>query len=153
MVGMSRLAYEPSTALRPLAPIIGRWATRGETTAADGKPAQSIVGLDTYEWMGGGQFVVHHVHVRMGDEPVEAIEMIGEPDGGAFMVRSFDQAGAYGEMRATIDEAGTFSFVGSDLRALLEIAGDGESMKARWERRTDVGDWTHLMELSFTRLS
>ena len=58
-----------------------------------------IIGTDIYEWFADGRFLMHRVHVRVGDQPVEAIEFIGEPDDGAFTMRSFDNEGAVGVMR------------------------------------------------------
>jgi hypothetical protein len=57
--------------------IAGRWATDGHVIA---DPAVPVTGFDTYEVLAGGYFLVHHVDVQAGDRPVQAIEIIGEPD-------------------------------------------------------------------------
>ena len=67
-------------------------------------------------------------------------------------MRSFDNEGSVGVMRATVDDSGVWSFVGDNTRSTMEIAADGETMRARWERLAD-GTWTHWMDMSFTRLS
>ena len=43
-------------------------------------PDIPVAGTDTYEVLPGGYFLVHHVDVTVGDKPVRAIEIIGEPD-------------------------------------------------------------------------
>ena len=90
--------------------IAGRWQTSGHVI---GEPAIPVVGTDIYELLPGGHFLVHHVDVTVGDLPVRAIEIIGEPDGsGGYLARSFDSEGDTEVMRVTIDDDGVFRFAG-----------------------------------------
>ena len=57
--------------------IAGRWATSGHVIA---EPPVPVVGTDIYEILDGGYFLVHHVDVTVGEHPVRAVEIIGEPD-------------------------------------------------------------------------
>jgi hypothetical protein len=124
-------------------PLIGSWASSGRTVDGVG-----IEGSDVYEWLPGGQFVVHRVDVRMGGEQVDVLEMIGERDGEAFLMRSFDNHGGTALMRATVDDAGVWTFAGPTQRATLVVAGS--TMSARWEREVD-GAWEHWMDMEFRR--
>jgi hypothetical protein len=126
-------------------PLIGSWASSGRTVEA-----VEIEGTDVYEWLPGRQFVLHRVDVRMGGEQVDVFEVIGERDGEAFLMRSFDRHGGTAVMRATVDDAGVWTFAGPAERATLVVAPDGESMSARWERVRD-GSWEHWMEMGFRR--
>jgi hypothetical protein len=125
------------------APLIGSWASSGRTVFGVG-----IEGSDVYEWLPGRRFVVHHVDVRMGGEQVNVLEMIGERDGEAFLMRSFDNHGGTALMRATVDDAGVWTFAGPTERATL-VAADS-TMSARWEREVD-GAWEHWMDMEFRR--
>ena len=149
---MPKLNNRPRPGLEALEPICGRWASEGRTVASDAEPSIRIVGTDIYEWFADGQFLLHRVHVRFGDQPVEAIELFGEPHDGAITMRSFDNEGAVGVMLATVDDDGVWRFVGDSTRTTLAIKPDGEAMTARWERLTD-DTWTHWMDMTFTRLS
>ena len=60
--------------------IAGRCHTSGHVIA---EPKIPVVGTDTYEVLPGGYFLVHHVDVTVGERPVRAIEIIGEPDAGS----------------------------------------------------------------------
>jgi hypothetical protein len=40
-------------------------------------PRETKEALDTYEWLPGGFFLLHRVDGLMGDEPVQAVEIIG----------------------------------------------------------------------------
>jgi hypothetical protein len=128
-------------------PLIGSWASSGHTL----DPVVDIEGTDVYEWLPGRQFVVHTVDVRMGGEQVDVLEVIGERDGDAVLMRSFDHAGGTALMRATVED-GVWTFAGPTERATLVVAGDGASMSARWERSRDDGaTWEHWMDMRFHR--
>jgi hypothetical protein len=146
--------------------IAGRWQTSGHVIA---DPEIPVAGTDTYDVLPGGYFLVHHVDVTVGEHPVRAIEIIGEPDdvGGGFLSRSFDSDGNAELMRVTIDDSGVFHFTGgaevapaaqpanaptARVRSTLAIAGDGQSMSALWERSEDGTDWQRWMDISFRRI-
>jgi hypothetical protein len=131
-------------------PLIGSWASSGRTVERAGQPSVSIAGSDVYEWLPGRHFIVHRVDVRMGDDQVDVLEVIGEPDGDGYLMRSFDHAGATALARATVDDRGVWTFTGPTERATLVIAEDGDSMAATWERTTPSG-WEHWMDMWFRR--
>lgn len=127
-----------------------------------------VAGTDIYEVLPGGYFLLHHVDVTVGEQPVRAIEIIGEPDaaGGGYVARSFDSEGNAELMRVTIDEDGVFHFTGgaqvaqaaqptdaatAQVRSTLTIAEDRDSMSALWERSEDGTNWQPWMDISFTR--
>jgi hypothetical protein len=144
--------------------IAGRWTTSGHVI---GEPRIPVVGTDTYEVLAGGYFIVHHVDVTVGEQPVRAIEIIGESDpAGGYVARSFDSEGNAEMMRVTIDEDGVFHFAGgpdiasaaqpSDastarVRSALTVADGRRSMTALWERSEDGINWHRWMDISFTR--
>jgi hypothetical protein len=145
--------------------IAGRWQTSGRVID---EPEIPVVGTDTYEVLQGGYFLVHHVDVTVGEHPVRAIEIIGEPDAvsGGFLSRSFDSDGNTELMRVTIDDDGVFHFTGgaevasaaqplevptARVRSTLTVAEDGQSMNAVWERSEDGTNWQRWMDISFRR--
>jgi hypothetical protein len=134
-----------ATDMRAWEPIIGSWAPSGQTVDGVG-----IEGSDVYEWLPGRQFVVHRVDVRMGGEQVDVLEVIGERDGDALLMRSFDHSGGTALMRATVDDAGIWTFAGPAARATLVVADS--TMSAKWERNVD-GAWEHWMDMEFRRTS
>lgn len=91
--------------------IAGRWQTSGHVID---EPTIPVAGTDTYEVLPGGYFLLHHVDVTVGDKPVRAIEIIGEPDAasGGFLAPSFDDDGNTELMHVTIDDHGVFHFTG-----------------------------------------
>lgn len=149
---------------RQLHAIAGRWATEG--TVVGDSPIR-VTGSDIYDVLPGGHFLVHHVDVTVGDQPVQAIEIIGEldPDSDAFLARSFDNEGNAELMRVTVDDHGVFHFTGgaeiaktaqpgdaptARVRSTLRVAEDGQSMAALWERSEDGETWQTWMDMHFT---
>jgi hypothetical protein len=145
--------------------IVGRWQTSGYVI---GEPDLPVVGVDNYEVLPGGFFVVHYVDVIVGDRHVQAIEIIGEPDteSDGFLARSFDSDGNTELMLVMIDDDGVFHFTGGPevapaaqppdvptarVRSTLTIAQDGQSMTALWELSDDGTNWQPWMDISFTR--
>ncbi len=153
---------ETSTPDQRLWSIAGQWRTSGHVI---GDPTIRVVGTDIYELLPGGHFLVHHVDVAVGDQPVRAIEIIGEPDGrGGYLARSFDSAGDAELMHLTIDDDGVFHFAGGGdvasaaqptgvptawVRSTLTIAPDRQSMTALWERSDDGTTWQPWMDIAF----
>lgn len=113
----------PAEALRPFETIIGRWKTSGSVLDEHGAPVTTINGTDEYEWMVGGHWVIHRVDVMMGEDHVQALELIGEYD---------DETNSY-SMRA---------FDGSSMTALWERELDN-----------GPGRWTRWMEMHFDPIS
>ena len=150
-----------------LGAIAGRWLTDGYVVGDDPVP---VIGTDTYTLLDGGHFLVHEVDVRVGDQPVRAIEVIGEPgpSEGELLARSYDSLGAMTLMRVHIDDDGIWRFEGGadvapaarrarhtadpePVRSALRVDPDGEGMIALWERSDDGVTWRPWMEIRFTR--
>jgi Protein of unknown function (DUF1579) len=143
--------------------ITGRWRTLGHVVA---EPPIPVRGTDTYELLAGGHFLVHHVDVTVGDEPLQAIEIIGEHDGETYLARSFDSNGTAELMHLTIDDQGAFHFSGGGdvastarptdaqttrVRSTLTVAADRQTMSAHWERSDDGVTCQDWMNITFTR--
>lgn len=135
--------------------LIGTWRTRGELFGDDGSTAiATIDGTDAYEWL-GRCFVIHRVDVQMGDDRVEALEMIGPYDAEAavYPTRAYDNQGGIHVSTATVDDEGVWTFGADGAKATLWIADGGQSMRAEWVRTDSAGatgrPW---MQLRFTRL-
>ncbi|MER5423360.1 DUF1579 family protein [Streptosporangium roseum] len=152
------MTHNPMTPIenKRLDALVGRWRSRGQMVPTDpSDPAIEIAGSDTYEWLTGGFFLLHRVAVRIGDDQVEVVEMIGpyDPATGTYPMRSFDNHGAFVTMQASVADDGVWTFAGDTERATLVIADDRATMSATWERADDTTTWHPWMTMSFTRLS
>lgn len=141
--------------MRAFETIVGRWRTSGTAFDEQGEPVAIIDGTDEYEWMPGGRWIVHRVDVRMGDDHVQALELIGEHDAvtDTYAMRAFDGSGAYGRMTANLNADGSWTFLGDGMRSTLWPSKDKSSMTARWERQDESGSWIHWMDMRFVAMA
>jgi hypothetical protein len=115
-------APTPSPQARRLGALLGRWRSEGYIV---GDPPVPITGTDTYEWLAGGFFLVHHVDVVIGQQQVQALELLGEydPTTDSFTARAYDNQGNVTVMRARVDEQGVWRFSGGgDVAAVARPA-------------------------------
>ena len=145
-------APAPGPEIQRLGALVGRWRSEGHVVAEVPVP---ITGTDIYEWLPGGFFLVHRVDVMIGQERVQALELIGEydPATDSFTARSYDNLGSVTVMRARVDEQGVWRFTGGGdvaavarpassgaggaVRSTLRVKADRSAMTARWERSDD----------------
>jgi hypothetical protein len=160
-------APAPGPEIQRLGALVGRWRSEGHIVGEDPVP---ITGTDIYQWLPGGFFLVHHVDVVVGDQQVQAIELIGEydPSTDAFTGRAYDNLGNVTVMRARVDEQGVWRFTGGGdvapaarpastdagdaVRSTLTVNADRSGMTARWERSDDGASWQPWMDMTFTRM-
>jgi Protein of unknown function (DUF1579) len=147
---------------------VGRWRSEGHVVGDHPVP---ITGTDIYEWLPGGFFLVHDVDVMIGEQPVKALELIGEydPATDAFLARAYDNLGNITLMCAEVDDQGVWMFTGGGdvapvaqpaaadasgaVRSTLTVSSDRSGMTARWERSDDGARWQPWMDMTFTRMT
>jgi hypothetical protein len=165
--GRRSSAPTPGPEIQRLGALVGRWRSEGHIV---GEAPVSIKGTDVYEWLPGGFFLVHHVDVMIGEQPVQAIEIIGEydPTTDSFTARAYDNQGNVTIMRARVDDQGVWTFTGGGdiapaaqptsatgsgaVRSTLTVSPDGRRMAAKWERSDDGTTWQLWMDMTFTRM-
>jgi Protein of unknown function (DUF1579) len=163
----SNSAPVPSREIQRLGALVGRWRSEGYIV---GEVPIPITGTDIYEWLAGGFFLVHHVDVVIGEQPVQAIELIGEydPTTDSFTGRAYDNQGNITILRARVDEQGVWTFTGGGdvaavarpstadaggaVRSTLTVSPDRGTMTAKWERCDDGATWQPWMDMTFTRM-
>ena len=127
--------------------FVGRWKTAGRVLD-DGSV---IEGTDSYEWLAGKHFLVHHVDVRMGGEAMQGIEVIGrDAERDAYVAHSFDSQGAHTVMHMTLQD-GTWRFGNESMRFSGTFADDGQTITGRWEMRGEDGAWRPWMDVRLTK--
>jgi Protein of unknown function (DUF1579) len=159
-------AQAPGPEIRRLGALVGRWRSEGHIV---GEVPIPITGTDIYEWLPGGFFLVHHVDVMIGDQRVQAIELIEyDPTTDTFTGRAYDNQGDITILHARVDEHGVWTFTGGGdvaavarpstaaaggaVRSTLTVSPDRGSMTAKWERSDDGATWQDWMDMTFTRM-
>jgi len=157
----------PGPETQRLGALVGRWRSEGHVIA---DPPVPITGTDIYELLPGGFFLIHHVDVVIGQQTVQAIELIGEYDPGtdSFACRAYDNEGNVTIMHASVDDQGVWTFAGGGevaaaarpdradapgaVRSTLTVSTDGNAMTAKWERTNNRNVWQPWMDMTFTRM-
>ena len=57
--------------------FVGAWRLEGRQIDTDVGPAAEINGVERFEWLSGGFFLVHNFHAHVGEAKAACIEIIG----------------------------------------------------------------------------
>lgn len=144
-------APRPGPQHEALATLVGRWRTAGRVLAGPSTPEQEIAGIDTYEWLPGGFFLLHRVDVLIGGERVQALEVIGwDAERDAYFAHAYDDRGGREVMRAAFRD-GTWTFLGDASRFTGSFGEGGATLAGRWERR-EGDEWVPWMEVRLRKM-
>jgi len=143
---------KPGSRLKKLSFLIGKWHTEGEILQRVANSSKEIRGMDTYEWISAGFFILHRVDVFMGNERTEAIEIIGyDENRKSYFMKSFDSHGESIIMYADLVQAGVLKFGDDKMRANLTFNKNGNSMLAKWELSENGKTWKPWMVLKLKK--
>jgi hypothetical protein len=142
----------PASQMARYEPLIGTWRTSGEILGERGESAGRVEGWDLYDRL-GETYIIHRVSVDMDGQQVRAVEVIGPELGiGTAATRAFGHDGSEETSTSVIEAERVFTFGSEGARAQMEIAEDGATGTATWERSDDGGTtWRPWMRLRFTR--
>lgn len=144
-------ASKPGPEHKRLDAFVGTWNTQGRTNASPSAPAAAILGVDTYEWLDGGFFLVHRVDVRMGAKQIKGLELIGyDASNKTYRTHAFDSQGNYSTYRATVHD-GVWTFMGETERATVVLSDAGDTITVTWERSVDGLSWLPWMDMTLTK--
>lgn len=147
---MTNDATQPTPEHQLLDAFVGTWKTEGRIHGDSGSDLE-LTGTDRYEWLPGRFFLVHHVDVRLGDQPIQSIEVIGyDPSTRSYPMHSFDSRGSTTDMQATVQD-GTWRFTGETMRFTGGFAEDGNVIRGTWDQAKDDGTWRPWMDVILTR--
>ncbi|PBQ33829.1 hypothetical protein CNR22_19265 [Sphingobacteriaceae bacterium] len=152
MVKHNSSSKKAASQLKKLNFLIGVWHTSGRILNAPSASANTIRGMDSYEWVSSGAFILHRVDVFMGEERTEAVEIIGyDENRKSYFMKSFDSQGASLLMYATSEKPGVLVFGDKKMRATLKAGKASQSMKAIWEISENGKTWQPWMTLQLDK--
>jgi uncharacterized protein DUF1579 len=148
-------ASSPENAL--LNVFVGRWHTTGEVVASSPGPVTKIDALDTYEWLPGGYALIHYADSTVGDDRIQAIEIIGyDSSRRAYFGPFFDDQGGAGWEEIRVDGT-AWTWRGENVmgvkhhRATAIVSDDGNTITARHEQSSDGVNWQPWMNVTLAR--
>lgn len=140
--------------------FIGKWHMEGQQLAGPAGPAASISALQTYEWLEGGQFLIHRFDGHVGDSPAACVEIIGfEPERRCYRAHTFYNNGQMNVW--DIDLRGDQWRVLGDwnsgdrqmkVRCTTTFADDGQTMTSKWEHSSDGLRWQTFWDVSARKI-
>ncbi len=113
--------------------------------------------MDTYEWLPGGFFLLHHIDGRVGDDEVKGIEIIGyDAASRTYRTHFFDSRGNTGTEELTVRD-NIWTWAGSGVmgekahRCTSVLSDDGHTFTAHHERSSDGSNWSPWMDVKLTK--
>jgi hypothetical protein len=126
--------------------FLGVWRTEGTILPANGGLPEHLVASDVYEWFAGDKFMLHHVNGTMGANPVQALEIIRQDDGGNLLSHAIDNKGQYGEYKLRLDGR-SWTILGTSERFEGTFNADFTVLEGQWFAVSDTGSekpWMHI---------
>src|SRR6187549_972149 len=143
---------QPNNQLTKLSFLIGRWHTIGEVLQNIPNAPKVIRGMDTYEWISGGFFILHRVDVFIGNERTEGIEIIGyDKNQKSYFMKSFDNQGEATSMYAVLEKPGVLKLGDKKMQATLTANKSGNTMIAEWKLSENGKTWKPWMYITFSK--
>ncbi|UHA75754.1 DUF1579 family protein [Paenibacillus sp. 481] len=132
--------------------FVGKWNTEGLIKEGPSGATVRLKATDTYEWLPGGFFLIHHVDGYMGDAEVKAIEIIGyDASSQTYTTHSFDNQGINNTYQANLLDA-VWSIVGKTERFTGMFSDDGTTLTGSWERLSENSNWVPWMDIKLTKV-
>lgn len=140
--------------------FVGVWQLTGRQLSGLAGPSKSITGTESYDWLEGGHFLVHRLHVSVGDEASGALDIIGlDRPSGAYASRTYSHAGAvtdwrWRELSPTgwrIEGCATLGGELLGVRSTVELSDDGNAIDTIWEHQAGDRAWQKYWELRSVR--
>jgi hypothetical protein len=129
----------PSAELQLLNVFVGKWPTEGLSYGSGQSyenPYDSSVrwiGEESYQWLPGGFFLVHHFDGQVGDSPINGMEFIGyDAAGQTYTSHSFDNNGKILIGQRSFRD-GAWSYIGTDYRNTYVFSNNGNTMTIHWD--------------------
>src|SRR3954470_24210011 len=146
MVLMDMTERDP--ALEPFDALIGTWATEATHRLVDAV----VPGRVTFEWLGGGHFVIMRSHNEHEMFP-GAISVIGAPeDGDGLVMEYFDSRGVRRTYDVSFDD-GVLRIWRDDpeFAQRLEVVVENDGFVAQYQLARTAGDWRDDLRAVYRR--
>jgi len=129
--------------------LIGLWKTTGIIKSEH--EDLNLVGVDSYEWMLNGQYILHKADVKMGNEKSETFEIIKmDVTTKLATMYYFNSNGEDGTMSSKISN-GIFEINGDGLKFHGSIDTENTSIVGKWYSKNDKDEWVEFIELNLEK--
>ena len=148
LTGQSSAPRQPGPEHQKLSAFLGTWTFEGQSQTSPYGPAGKLISTDTYEWVPGGFFMIHHWDAIQGGAANKGVEILGyDTVTKAHTSRFFDNMGNSGSVKFAVSGntwTGTADSEvgGKPLKERGSITLTGDTMTVKWEY---INKWIRLV--------
>lgn len=129
--------------------LIGTWETSGQVHAANG--TVNLSGLDSYEFILGGNYILHKADVMIGNEKSETFEIISlNKKTGDAQMQYFNSKGESGVMTSEIN-GNEFQIIGDGIKFMGAINSENTELTGQWLIQKENKNWTEFIILKLEK--
>ena len=129
--------------------LIGIWQTEGTVFTEKGN--LKLVGLDSYEFILDGNYILHKADVKMGNEKSETLEIIAlDCSAEKGKMEYYNSKGESGVMTSFLIN-NNFKINGDKIKFEGTINEENTELTGRWLLQTGNYQWTDFIDLKLTK--
>ncbi len=141
--------------------FLGRWKMEGKQLEGPFGPDAEIKGVQSYEWLGGGFFMIQRFDALVDGNEAACIELVGyDVKSKTYPVQTFYSDGSISSWQMT-ESDGTWKLTGksetggksSDVRCTTVFSDGGSAMKGKWEYSTDGTHWKTFWKVKASKVN
>jgi hypothetical protein len=150
---------ERAAELDALKVFLGEWHTTGEQIEGTVGPAAPINVRESYEWLDGEYFLIHHFKGDLGGNDAACIEIIGyDAEKGVYIIHTYYNNGVANDWQMT-NEGDTWTITGDwslkgekmKVRCTIKFSDENNAMDGNWEMSADGKQWQTFWDVSATK--
>lgn len=150
----------PREGIERLNAFLGSWRLVGQQYEGAVGSAARVTATETYEWLQGGQFLIHRFDGQVGEAAASCIEIIGyNAESQTYPIHSFYDNGIETEWSAR-EQDGVWTLTGTwqrarpmQVRCTIVFSADGTTRTAKWEASSDGSGWETFWDVEATRVT
>jgi hypothetical protein len=129
--------------------LVGIWKTTGEIKS--GQDNLKLFGIDSYELILDGNFILHKADVKMGNDKSETFEIISLDNSiDKAIMQYFNSKGEDGIMRCSII-SNEFKIEGNGLKFNGTINEENTLISGKWYIRNQNDEWIDFIDLNLEK--
>ena len=155
---MKKESPDRAAELDALEAFVGQWKTTGQQIEGTVGPAAGIDVAESYEWLDGKYFLIHHFKGDLGGNDAACIEIIGyDAEKGVYVIDTYYNNGVTKNWQMTAD-GDTWTITGDwpikdqkmKVRCTIKFSDD-KTMTGDWEMSPDGSDWKTFWDVKSTK--
>ena len=129
--------------------LIGIWKTEGIILTEKGN--SKLAGIDSYEFILDGNYILHKAEVKMGNEKSETFEIIALGNSIEHgIMQYYNSKGESGVMTSSLVK-NNFKIKGDKIKFEGTINDENTRIVGKWYLQADNEEWTEFIDLSLTK--